>query len=141
LARQPHNEWYAAVTQLKSDLESAPDNLDLAKRFWGAISGSAGFDVRDGKRIVDTFRACALKSDDGLAAMLSAFRKLADDSGEFPRAALFDPPLENLFRLVSRQSDHSLHADASWILGYIDSDDWPVAQNGFYGAAWKWFVD
>ena len=123
MARQPHSEWYADVMKLKSDLESTPDELALAQRFWDAISGSAGYDVRDGKRVVDTFRACALKSDDGLAAMLFAFRKLADDSGEFPRAALFDPPLENLFRMIARQTDHSLRDDATWILTYIDTDE------------------
>ena len=54
--------------------------------------------------------------------MLAAFRKLADDSGEFPRAALFDPPLENLFRLIARQSDHPLNPDATWVLGFIDTE-------------------
>jgi hypothetical protein len=123
MARQPHNEWYADVTKLQSDLASSPDDLELAQQFWDAISGAAGYDVRNGKRLVDTFRTCALKSDDGLAAMLSAFRKLADDSGEFPRAALFDPPLENLLRMISRQSDHRLNGDAAWVLTYINTED------------------
>lgn len=122
MTRQPHNAWYADVTKLQSDLSSAPDDLALAQRFWDAISGSAGYDVRNGRRLVDTFRACALKSDDGLAAMLSAFRQLARDFGEIPRAALFDPPLENLFRMISRQTDHRLNGDASWILACIDAD-------------------
>ena len=121
MARQPHNEWYADVTKLQAELESAPDDLELATRFWAAISGDMGYDVRNGKRIIDTFRTCALKSDDGLACLVSAFRKLADDSGEYPRAALFDPPLENLLRFIARDSDHALHDDASWILGFIDS--------------------
>ena len=123
MARQPHSEWYADVTKLKSELDSSPDDLELAQRFWHAISGASGYDVRDGKRVVDTFRACALKSDDGLAAMLAAFRKLADDSGEFPRATLFDPPLENLFRMIARQSDHPLNPDATWVLRFIDTED------------------
>jgi len=123
MTRQPHNEWYADVTKLKAELESKPDDLTLAQRFWDAISGSAGYDVRDGKRLVDTFRACSLKSDDGLAVMLTAFRELGDDSGEFPRAALFDPPLENLSRMISRQSGHPLNGDALWILTHIDTDD------------------
>jgi hypothetical protein len=123
MKRQPHSEWYADVTKLRSDLASMPDDLALSQRFWDAIGGSAGYDVRDGKRVVDTFRACALKSNDGLAAMFSAFRKLADDHGEFPHATLFDPPLENLFRMISRQFDHQLNGDALWILVYFDTDD------------------
>ena len=123
MKRQPHSEWYTDATQLKAELASAPENLELAQRFWDAISGSTGYDVRNGKRVVNTFGACALKSDDGLAAMLSAFRKLADDSGEFPRATLFDPPLENLVRMIAHQTDHPLNPDAVWVLAHIDSDD------------------
>ena len=123
MSRQAHSEWYANVMKLKSELESSPDDLELAQQFWHAISGSAGYDVRDGKRVMDTFRKCALKSDDGLAAMVSAFRKLADDSGEFPRASLFDPPMENLFLMIARQAGHPLNADAKWILSHIDTDD------------------
>ena len=55
--------------------------------------------------------------------MLLAFRKLADDTREIPRAVLFDPPLENLIRTIARQIDHPLNADASWILAYIDMDE------------------
>ncbi len=109
--------------QTQSRLESAPDDLELANRFWTAISGAFGYDVRDGKRVIDTFRTCALKSDAGLASLISAFRQLADDSGEFPRTALFDPPLENLLRFATRDSGHPLCQDASWILGFIDTDD------------------
>lgn len=123
LTTQPHNEWYAEVTQLKVALESSPDNLDLAKQFWSMISGERGFDVRDGQRVVDTFRHCAVKSDEGLAELIAAFRKLADDSGEFPSAGLLDPPLENLLRLIARQSDHPLSADSAWILRYVEIDE------------------
>ncbi len=109
MTKQPHNEWYAEVTDLQHELDSSPDNLDLAKRFWALISGVAGY---DGKRVVDTFRGYALKSEDGLGELIKAFRNLADDSGEYPRAALFDPPLENLIRMVARQSDQPLNANA-----------------------------
>ena len=123
MTRQPHNEWYAEVTELQHELDSSPDNLDLALRFWALISGTTGYDIRDGKRVVDTFRACALKSDDGLAELVTAFRKLADDFGEYPRAALFDPPLENLIRMVARQSDHRLNANANWLIGFLDVNE------------------
>ena len=123
MTRQPHSEWYAKVTKLKAELQSSPDNLDLAKKFWSAISGTAGYDVRDGQRVVGTFRACAFKTEEGLAELIAAFRRLADDSGEYPRAALFDPPLENLLRSVAGQSKHPLSCDALWILGFIDVDE------------------
>jgi hypothetical protein len=120
-ARQPYNQWYADVTELKSQLESRPDDLKLAKRFWEAISGTAGYDVRNGKRVIDTFRRCALQTDVGLAELVSAFRKLAADSGEYPRAALFDPSLKNLLRSISRKPNHALFDDVNWILKFIDS--------------------
>ncbi len=118
--KKSRKEWFAFVTKLQYEHNMAPDNLELAQRFWASISGEDGYDVRNGRRAVDTFRTCALKSDDGLAAMLSAFRKLAEDCGEFPRSYLFDPMLENLIRFVSRNSDHPIHADATWLLETID---------------------
>lgn len=120
MARQPLNEWRANVTRLKTELESAPDDLELANRYWAAIGGEHGYDARNGKRLIDTFRTCALKSDDGLGCLLSAMRRLSDECGEFPRAALFDPPLENRLRSIAHEATHVLHDDASWIIGFID---------------------
>jgi hypothetical protein len=123
LAKLSHREWHARVVELKAVLESAPDDLDLANRYWDAISGRFGYDVRDGKRVIDTFRASALKSNEGTAALIHAFRKLFDDSGELPRPSLFDPPLENLLRVVARQSDDKSADDAAWILSFLDNDE------------------
>ena len=122
LVIQPYSEWYAAVTALKSKLDASPDDLSLAIQYWSSISGDAGYDVRDGKRAVETFRPCALKSDNGLAELISTFRKLAEDTGEYPRAELFDPPSENAIRFVARESSHPLSADATWILSHINDE-------------------
>ena len=54
--------------------------------------------------------------------MLYAFRTLAEDTGEFPRAELFDPPFENLLRMICRQTNHPLNSDAIWIVGFLDDD-------------------
>lgn len=118
-----HREWTIRVAELRAALDSAPDNLNLANQYWEAISGQFGFDVRDGKRVIDTFRASAFKSDEGLVALIHAFVKLFDDSGELPRRSLFDPPLENLIRLVSRQPNHRLAHDAKWLLEFLESDE------------------
>lgn len=76
------------------------------------MSGSAGFDVRTGKRAVDTFRRCALKTDEGLTALLNALRTLAEEHSQNPHAELFDPPLENLVRQDARQSNGQLATNA-----------------------------
>ena len=123
MAKQKHGEWYLEAMRLKGQLEADPSNLELAQEFWNAIGGSTGWDVRTGNRVVNTFRACAFKSNEGLAAMLSAFRKLADDTGEFPRPGLLDLPIENLIRVIARQPDHPRYADACWILKFIDTND------------------
>ena len=120
--RQSHSDWYEAVTALRAELDSEPDNLELAGRVWALLGGSTGFDVRNGRRVIETFRSAALRSDEGVAALVSAFRKLADDTGECPRAALFDPPLENLLRIHARQSDHPMREEINWILDCIESD-------------------
>ena len=122
MKRQSHSDWYEAVTALRAELGRDPGNLGLTGRVWAMLSGSTGFDVRSGRLVVEVFRFAALNSDEGVGAMVSAFRKLFDDSGECPRAALFDPPLENLLRLLARQSDHPLRQDINWILEWIEGE-------------------
>ncbi len=119
---QTHREWHKVATELKSKLASSPNDIKLAQEYWTHISGETGFDVRSGSRLVATFRSCALKSDEGLELLISAFRKLAEDTGEYPRAELIDPPLENAIRFVARQSDSMLAREAVWILSFVDHE-------------------
>ncbi len=119
---QTHSEWYKAATELKSKLESSPNDLELAQEYWTLISGGTGFDARSGPRLVATFRSCALKCDEGLELLISAFRQLADDTGEYPRAELIDPPLENALRFVAGQSENKLAREAAWVLSFVDDD-------------------
>ncbi len=118
--RQSQRDWYESVTALRAELEADPGNLEVTNRVWALLSGSTGFDVRSGRRAVDVFRSVALKSDEGLAAMFSAFRELFIDFGECPRAVLFDPPLENLLRMQLRQTNLPLRDDIEWIVEFIE---------------------
>ena len=122
MTRQSHSDWYTEVTALRGELALDPHNLELAGRVWKLLSGSTGFDVRSGHLVIETFRSAALSSDEGVASLVTAFRKLADDTGEQPRAALFDPPLENLLRMCASPSDHPLSGDINWILHCIEGD-------------------
>lgn len=122
LTRLPHNEWLLRIAELKSALDASPDDLGLANAYWEAISGKHGYDVRDGKKAIDTFQSCAFKSGEGLAQLIAAFRELADDCGELPRGTLFGPPLENLLRRIANQPSGQLSRDAAWILGFLDDD-------------------
>ena len=122
MKRQSHSEWYETVTALRSELGSQPGNLELAERLWALLSGCTGFDVRSGRLVIEVFRSAALRSDEGVAALVLAFRKLANETGEYPSTALFDPPLENLLRLHGRQSDHPLREEIHWILDCIERD-------------------
>ena len=115
-----HHQWHAEATARQRLHAASPDDLALAKEYWTSIDGAAGYDARTGLRVIETFRLCALKSDEGLAEMLTAFRRLADATGEYPRATLFEPPLENLIRYVAAQPDHCLASDASWLVSYLD---------------------
>lgn len=122
MKRQSHRDWYDTVTALRRELDSDPDNLELAERAWELLGGSTGFDVRSGRLLIETFRAAALRSDEGLGALVSAFRRLADETGEYPCAALIDPALESLLRLRARQSEPALREEIEWILDCIESD-------------------
>ena len=107
---------------LRADLRTQPDNLELAHRLWRLLSGETGFDVRTGQLLVETFRASALRTDAGVAALVSAFRRLADETGESPRAALVDPVLESRLRLFARTSDGELSQHIQWILKCIEDE-------------------
>jgi hypothetical protein len=120
--RQSHSDWRNHVTELRSALRAQPDNLDLANRLWALLSGATGFDVRTGPLVIETLRAAALRTDDGMAALVDAFRKLADETGELPRPALFDPPLESRLRIYARTADAAMQRDLNWILDCIESD-------------------
>ena len=122
VTRLPYNEWKDRVAELRASLDASPDDLQVANAYWESISGQFGYDVRDGKRVIDTFELCALRTEDGLAQLIAAFRKLADELGELPRDSLFTPPLENLLRMVARQQDHTLCKDAAWILECVESN-------------------
>ncbi len=122
MASQSHAEWRHAAAELKSQLEASPNDLELAQRYWSLISGETGFDARSGQALVQTFRSCALNSDAGLEQLVMAFRKLADDTGEYPRAELIDPPLYNALRTVAGQPGHALFDAAAWILSFVHED-------------------
>ncbi|MBT5020201.1 MAG: hypothetical protein HON04_15825 [Planctomicrobium sp.] len=117
-----HQQWYTHVTELKVMLATCPNDLELAIKYWEAISGKFKYDVRDGKRLIETFRACSLESDEGLATLLNEFRKLAEETGELPYPSLIDPPLENLLRFVKSQPNHLLSEEAAWILSFLYTD-------------------
>lgn len=119
---QKHKEWYSRASALRSELGSDPANLPLARRVWNVLGGSMGYDVRSGRRAVETFRLAAFKSDEGLVALVEALKELADDTGELPRGALIDPMLENLLRLRLRLADGRLREDIAWILECIEDD-------------------
>ena len=122
MTHQTHREWYKSVTAFREELATDPANLDLASRVWDLLSGSTGFDVRTGRLAIETFRAAALRSDAGLVALVSAFRQLADETGEFPCPELIDPRLENLLRVYLRDATPSQSDQVRWILEYVDEE-------------------
>lgn len=138
LKRLPHKEWFSRVVEQRAALALTPNNLCLAIAFWNTISGSLGYDIRSGKRAIETFQSWAFNSEDGLAELLTAFRKLAADGGELPDQSLFNPPLENLLRLTARHSNRELADSAAWILGFFDTE--PQVSSGllFWGESNTW---
>jgi hypothetical protein len=73
---------------LKRALFTDPENLDMANRYWRALGLHKGRDVRDGRYVVEAYRAAALASQDGVIALARAYRKLHQISGESPRATI-----------------------------------------------------
>lgn len=122
MKRQSHSDGHAQMNAMRAELRSDPTNLDLANRVWALLSGATGFDVRTGSRAIEVFRNAALHSDAGLSALVSAFRSLADETGEHPRVALFDPLLGYSLRRFLREKDVPCNDTVQWILECIDAE-------------------
>ena len=104
------------LERLKHALASDPTNVDSANRYWKALG------VRQsGRDVIETFRAAALASRDGVIAFAHAYRELSENSGEAPRLAFFDKELlrtlEASVASLPQREQHILH----WVLQSVGS--------------------
>lgn len=122
MPERTHKEWSSAVFELRERLTTEPGNLLIARELWAEMGTTSRYNVRTGQRAIETFRTCAVQSDEGLWELMTALISLADEIGEYPRSELFDPLLENLLRRVASQSGNTRSKDAVWVLSFIDDD-------------------
>jgi hypothetical protein len=107
------------VEILRQALNSNPTNLDAANRYWDALSSLNGNDVRSGRYVVETYRAVALASQEGVIALARAYRELFEDSGEGPRAALFDYDLLRALQTRLPELQERDRTIVQWVLRSI----------------------
>ena len=81
------------LSDLKKAVDCDPTNVEAANRYWAGLASVGGNDVRSGGFVIEAFRGCALTSKTGTVALARAFRELFENSGEKPRAELFDGEL------------------------------------------------
>ena len=93
------------LSDLKKAVDCDPTNVEAANRYWAGLASVGGNDVRSGGFVIEAFRGCALTSKTGTVALARAFRELFENSGEKPRAELFDGEL--LQELKTRLPDLS----------------------------------
>ena len=93
------------LSDLKKAVDCDPTNVEAASRYWAGLASVGGNDIRSGGFVIEAFRGCALTSKTGTVALARAFRELFENSGEKPRAELFDGEL--LQELKTRLPDLS----------------------------------
>jgi len=104
------------LSALKKILLSEPSNLDVANRYWDALSSIGGHDVRSGGFLIEAYRACALASHEGVIAFARAYRELYENSGESPRRELLDEELSQALETrLSALRNHD-QGIVEWIL-------------------------
>ena len=112
--------WRGEIERLRVELAADCGNLNLAVRIWSLVGKRSMPDVRSAALAVGIFHSVAIRSDEGLTALLFAFKEMHDDLGEIPSAELFDPPLENAIRKVACGPVGECRERAIWLLECID---------------------
>ena len=105
---------------LKAALAQAPADLDVARRYWRAMGHSNGTDVRSGGYVVHAFRAAALASAEGAAALAEAYQELFAVSSEKPRLAYVDRELRVALQRALKQLQGDDHKRVAWVLGCVE---------------------
>ena len=108
-----------AVEILRQALDSDPTNLDAANRYWYSLSSFNGNDVRSGHYAIKTYRGVALASQEGVIALARAYRELFENTGEAPRAELFDDELLQALQTHLADLAEPDHATVQWVLRSI----------------------
>ncbi len=108
------------LANLKAALDSDPNNIEVAKRYWVALASSGGYDVRSGGFVIEAFRGAALASQAGAVAFAQAYRELFEKSGEKPRPELFDQDLVRALKTRLPDLSNSDQAVVQWILASIE---------------------
>ena len=103
--------------ELEAALETDPENLELAWKYWNVLSSWHGADIRSGMYVFRAFRAAALKSPHGVLAFAQAYRELFRRSGEGPRK--LDAGLASVVRASLSSLPPGERAEVQWLLDCI----------------------
>jgi hypothetical protein len=108
------------LANLKRTLDSDPTNIDAANHYWAELSSLGGNDVRSGGFVIETFRGCAVASQEGAVAFARAYRELFEKSGEKPRPELFDNELLQALKKRLPDLSNGDQALVQWVLASIE---------------------
>ena len=107
------------LATFKQALDADPTNVEMAIRYWIALSSVAGNDVRSGGYLIEAFRRCALDSTAGIAALVRLYRELFENTCERPRPELFDTELLQALRARFAELSGKDRASAEWLLSFV----------------------
>jgi hypothetical protein len=109
------------ITSLHEALKDSPTDLALANRYWLALAGEA--DLRSGSNVIETYRAAALSSKDGVEALACSYRDVFQMSGEVPRPAYFDDKLVMALKAGMAELAGSESSALEWLLRSIGVEE------------------
>lgn len=74
MPKRTHREWFDKVSKLREQLATEPADLKIAQELWTEMGATPRYNVRTGRRAIETFQSSALKSNEGLEALIKAIR-------------------------------------------------------------------
>lgn len=95
----PYTKWQKEMDAARNQWEREPSDVELCNKYWNSLAGPENYNIQSGIHALEIFRVAAIKSVSGAVALASAFQEMARESGEFPRAELFEKD-EELFRAL-----------------------------------------
>jgi hypothetical protein len=77
-------EWSDRLREAERVLEIDPIDIQACNTLWNLLDGGVGNNLKGIERAVHTYRAAALRSDEGMARLSDALFEVFETSGRLP---------------------------------------------------------
>lgn len=109
------------IKKLGASLKKNPGDIDAAWNYWRGLGNLKGYDVRSGQYVVDAFGQAALDSRRGAIAFATAYRELANLTGDGPQRVYVNNELLAAIREAIDQVDATDKQLLEWVIESVET--------------------